>query len=193
MIEKVSNGFIQEFLFNLQGQQANTFRLRGIKNLSGQEVTASCPLTNGSHDVRADGRGRQAQLRLGKAEFRFRRADRDVAGGNQPGTARERRAVHARDGGDRHAVERGEHVGKRLRVGKVLLVAVARHALHPVQVRPGAERRPVARKDENPDVLVFFDFKKCFFQGSDQCIVKSIPHLRPVERDAGHAAFFVDQ
>ena len=47
-----------------------------------------------------------------------------------------------------HAVERGEHVRRApCASARFSLVAVARHALHPVEVGAGAERRAVARED----------------------------------------------
>ncbi len=45
-------------------------------------------------------------------------------------------------------------VRERLRVGQVLLVAVAGHALHPVEVRPCAECRPVAREHHGAHAFV---------------------------------------
>src|SRR6185436_6853333 len=77
-------------------------------------------------------------------------------------------------------------------VGQVLLVAIARHALHPVEIRTGAERRAVPGKDHHADRFVRGNFLEYPGQSFDQFIVESIAQLRPVQRDARDAVALDD-
>src|SRR5687767_2497577 len=77
-------------------------------------------------------------------------------------------------------------------IGKVLVMAVLRHALHPVQVGAGAERRPVAGQDYNAHRRIVLDFKEGFLEQSDERVIERIAYVRPVERDAGNAVADID-
>src|SRR5467141_2597924 len=156
---------------NTRRQETDAAGLGGVEYLGGEEIAPRGALADRAHHVRADRRWREAELRLREAERRLRRADGDVAGGHQPRAAGESRAVNARDGRLGQAVEPGEHVGKRARIGEVLLVAVARHALHPVEIGAGAERRAVACQDHHADRFVFPEFRKTGLQRGNELVV----------------------
>src|SRR5467141_147691 len=178
---------------NTRRQEADAAGLGGVEYLGGEEIAPRGALADRAHHVRADRRRRQAELRLREAELRLRRADGDVAGGDQAGAAGERRAVHARDGRLGQAIERGEHVGKRPGIGEVFLVAVARHALHPVEIGAGAERRAVAGQHDDAGRFVSLELGKTILQGCNERVVKCIADLGPVERDPCDALLFLNQ
>src|SRR6267378_2623510 len=178
---------------NARRQKADAAGLGGVEYLGGEEIAPRGALADRAHHVRADRRRRQAELRLREAELRLRRADGDVAGGHQPRAAGEGRAVNARDGRLGQAIERGEHVGKRARIGEVLLVAAARHALHPVEVGAGAEHRAIAGQHDDAGRFVSLELGKTILQGCNERLVKCIADLGPVERDPCDALFLLDQ
>ena len=136
--------------------------------------------------------GERPSLASDRQNFASRRADRDVARGDQTGASGEYRAVHARDGRLGKAVERRQHQRERLGVGEVLIVAVLRHALHPVEVGAGAERRAVAGEDDDAHLVILPHGDERVVQLLDESIVERVAQLGPVERDACNAALLVD-
>src|SRR5205085_6604753 len=139
-------------------EHADAQRLGGIEYFSGEEITARGARADGAHDVGADRGRREAELRFGEAELRLRRADRDIARRDEPGAAGERRSVYARDRRLVESIERGEHLSERPRIPQVLVVAVPRHTLHPVEVGAGTEGRAVACEDHDLDGGVAVEF-----------------------------------
>ena len=130
--------------------KACQYSFRGV-NFRRQEIAPRLALAHGAHHVGTDGRRREPELGFRQAHLRLRRADRDVARGDQPGAAGEHRAVHARDGRFRQAVEGRQHLGQPLGIGE-FCSALARHALHPVEIGAGAERRAVPGEDHDANV-----------------------------------------
>ena len=169
------------------GQQADAQRFRGVEYLGSEEVAARGARPNGAQHVRTDGGGREAELRFRETELRLRRADRDVAGRDEPRATGESGSMHARDGRFIQPVERRQHVSERARIAQVLFVAVARHALHPVEIRAGTERRAVAGQHDYTDIRIGVELGTGFRKRRDQRVVEGIAHLGPVERHPGDA------
>ncbi len=131
--------------------------------------------------IGADGRGRKSELGFGERELGLHGADRDVAGRHKADAACVRRAVHPRDGGLGKAVQRLEHVRERLGVGVVPLERVARHALHPVQVRACAEGGAGPHEHDRAHRVVGIELSERLREVRDQLIVECIADLRPVQ------------
>jgi hypothetical protein len=87
-----------------------------------------------------------------------------------------------------HTDIRRQHLGERLGIGEVLLVAVSRHALHPIEVGAGAERRAMSGEHHDADGWIVLNIEEGAAQLCDESIVKSVAHLGTVERHAGNSA-----
>src|SRR5204862_25758 len=133
---------VQVLLRNRGADEADFERAHGLKLLAGQEELTNGRLAELADDVRRNDGGDQAQPHLGETELRPERRYRDVRRGDEPGAAAHRRAVYARDHRLRRLVDREEHVGQRLRLAHVLVARERGPGAHPVEIGPGAERRP---------------------------------------------------
>ena len=94
--------------------------------------------------------GQDPEPRLGEPEARAGLGDDEVGDRAQPDPASEREPVHAGDDRRRTGVDRLEHLGHGHRVVLVRLAVEVERRAHPRHVGAGAERRPVAGKDDRP-------------------------------------------
>src|SRR3989440_9395408 len=92
MLQKRLNGRIQFRGQHDCREQAEALRFARVEDLRAQEIAPRSALADGADHVGADRRRREAELRLGETELRVRRAEGDVARGDKPGAAGERRA-----------------------------------------------------------------------------------------------------
>ena len=104
-------------------------------------------LTDLGDDERRDDRWQDPETRLREPEARAALGDDEVCDSTQAHPAAKRGALHPRDDRDRAGVDGLEHVGHAHRVLLVALDVERARRPHPVEVRAGAERRPVARED----------------------------------------------
>src|SRR5436190_19542763 len=74
MLDEPINGGVQLRRRHERREQADAQRLGGIEYFSSEEITARGARADGAHDVRADRGRREAELRLGVAGLRLRRA-----------------------------------------------------------------------------------------------------------------------
>ncbi len=123
------------------------------------------------------------------ANTRVARRDRDVGRRDESRAAAERVALHARDHRRRTAVDRLEHPPQRVRIGDVLLVRETGGRAHPVDVRAGAEARPLAGENDRPRAA---DVDECLRELGDQLRVECVAPVRPRERDAQDRAVPLD-
>ncbi len=158
-------------------------RFLRIEALRGQHVAPRRALAHRADHVRADGGGDQPEPRLRETEARVARRDRDVACGDEPRAARVRVALHARDHRLRAIVDGLQHQRELPRVGDVLVVGVARHALHPVQVGAGAERLARGREHHDLHRRVVRDGVEHARELADHRVGERVAHVGPVERD----------
>ncbi len=151
-----------------------------VEALAGDEVAP-----RGRADLREDERRDHSrddpEPDLREAEHRIGPRDRDVGAGDETRAAAEREAVHAADHGSRAGVDRLEHPVEAHRVGDVLLVGqVDRRAL-PLDVRAGAERRPVAFEQHGSRIA---DVREGLRELGDERRVECIAPLGLRERHA---------
>ena len=112
-----------------------------LESGAGEEQLARRGAADLADDERRDHRRDEAESHLGQAEHGVVGGDDDVADRGQTDAAAERGAVDASDDRHRQPVERQEHPRHVAGVVQVLLMRVAGHAAHPVQIGAGAERR----------------------------------------------------
>ena len=161
--------------------EANAVRRRGVEKLGRGEPPARLARADRRDDVGRNHRGQQAEAALGKAEFRVRRGDRDVAAGHQAHAPAERRAVHTGDGRLRQFVERAHQAGQGERIAAVLLLARRGHAAHPVQVRARRERSAFAFEHYDAHVGIARDRVERAGQRGDHRRVECVVQGRAIE------------
>ena len=115
--------------------------------------------------------------------------DCDVGAGDEAGAAAERVALDARDDRRRAAVDRLQHPAEGVRVGHVRVEVEVDRGAHPLDVRAGAEARPVAG-EQNRSRLA--DVDERLGELGDQRRVEGVPRLRPRERDPEQIAVAFD-
>jgi hypothetical protein len=81
------------------------------------------------------------------------------------------------------AVDRPQHARHLFRVGLVLLARIAPGFSHPGDVRPGAERRAVSRKDDDARLRLLAERDEGLRELANQDVVKRVAHRRPGEND----------
>ena len=111
------------------------------------------------------------------------------AAATRPGAAAERVPVHARDHRCRTAVDRLEHPPQRVRVGDVLVEGEARGRAHPVDVRAGAEARPLAGEQHRARPA---DVDERLGQLRDRRRVERVAPVRPRQRDPQDGSVALD-
>ena len=91
--------------------------------------------------------------------------------------------MDARDRRLGQAIQRAQHVCQRVRVGQIIRVAVARHLLHPIQIRAGT--KALARAGENDRAYAFVAIERDEGVGQlgNQRIVECIVEIRPIQHD----------
>ena len=87
------------------------------------------------------------------------------------------------------AVDRLEHAAQRVRVGDVRVEVEVDRAAHPLDVRTGAEARPVPREHDGPRGA---DVDERLGELGDQRGVERVARLRPREGDAEDVAVPLD-
>src|SRR5690349_3021741 len=97
VVEQLADEGVELGRLHKRREQSDAQRLFDAEYFGGQEVAARGARADRAHDVRADRRGRETELRLREGELRLRCADRDVARGHEPRATGKRGPVHARD------------------------------------------------------------------------------------------------
>ena len=101
--------------------------------------------------------------------------DRDVGARDEAGAAAERVALNARDDRSRAAVDRLQHPAQGVRVGDVRVEVEVDRGAHPLDVRAGAEARPVAREQHRSRLA---DVDERLGELGDQRGVEGVARLR---------------
>jgi hypothetical protein len=161
--------------------EAEPQRLVRVEGLGGQHVAARGALADRADDIGADHRRDQAKPHLRDREARALRGDRDVAARHEPASARDRRAMHRRDGRLGQLVERAHQPGQRLGVAPVLLLRIERHALHPVEVRAGGEAPALAREDDDTHAWIGLEAEQRLGERRDERVVERVVELGPIQ------------
>src|SRR5258706_4563491 len=99
LLDGLGNGLVELFDGSEEAQEAETKSFFRPESFAGMEIASRCALADGAYDIRADGRGRQAELHFGERELGGARPDGDVAGRHQSHAAGKRWAMHARHRG----------------------------------------------------------------------------------------------
>ncbi len=110
----------------------------------------------------------------------------------EPGSPGDRRAVDARDDGLRTAVDRAVHVGHRLGVAEVRLLAQLERGAHPVDVRAAAERRALALQHDDAHVGLAGQRLERLAQRGNQLRVQGVAYRRASQDDASARPLAVD-
>ena len=82
-----------------------------------------------------------------------------------------------------------KHLGKRLRIAPVFFGPEVGRAAHPVEIRPGAEMRPTPTQDDDAHRLIHAQGGEGLAQPSDQRLIESVVHRRPIEPHGRHTVF----
>ncbi len=99
----------------------------------------------------------------------------------RPGPAADRMTLDDGDHRRGAGVDRVEHAAQRIGIGHVLVLGEGDRLPHPVDVRAGAEARPLADEDDGPR-LADVDERLC--QLRDRGRVEGVARLGPGEDDA---------
>ena len=168
--------------------EAQSARVRGGKRLSGQEVAAGCSGADGRENVRADGRGDEADPHLRDREHRLFGGDRDIARCDQPDARGVGRAIDPGYGRLWQLIERAQHRADRFCARQILCFTTNRHAAHPVEIGAGRKRDVTAGENNDARFAVCAKRLERVGQRTDHSVVDRIAHPRPVDRDGGNAA-----
>ena len=160
--------------------QPDPQRRRCVEALTRDEVAARPARPDLRERERRDHRRDDAELHLREREHGPFVRDRDVGAGDEARPAAERVALNARDDRSRAAVDRLQHPAKGVRVGHVCVEVEVDRGAHPLDVRAGAEARPVAG-EQNRSRLA--DVDERLGELGDQRGVEGVPRLGARERD----------
>ena len=128
--------------------QADAERTRRVEAAPAGEQRPGVGFADLGDHERGDHRRKDPETRLGEPELGACFGDHDVAHGTQPHAAAQRRALDARDHGDRARVDRVEHLRERHRVLLVAFPIELEAGAHPADVRAGTERGTIAGEDD---------------------------------------------
>ena len=162
---------------------------RRVEALAGHEVPPRGALADLPQRERRDDGGDDPELHLGEREHRSGLGDRDVGAGDEPDAAAERVALDDGDDGCRTRVDRLEHAPERVRVGDVRFEVEVGRGAHPLDVRAGAEARPVPGEDDGPGGA---DVDEGLGELGDERGVERVARLRAGEGDAEDVLLSLD-
>src|SRR5215471_20594032 len=109
-----------------------------------------------------------------------------------PSPPAERRAMDPGDHGLRTLGDGEVHLPYGAGVGKVLLVCVLNHALHPVQIGAGAERLTIAGEDNDAHFITPAEFGEGLGHLPREFIIKCVMDFRAVQNDKSDTLVDID-
>src|SRR5215471_15150908 len=172
--------------------QSYIHRHRSKKSLAGNEKLTGAPGSDTRNHERGNDGWNDPQFHFGKTELHRFDRNADIACRNESGPPAERRAMDPGDHGLRTLGDGEVHLPYGAGVGKVLLVCVLNHALHPVQIGAGAERLTIAGEDNDAHFMTPAEFGEGLGHLPREFIIKCVMNFRAVQNDKSDTLVNID-